>query len=162
MIRLLTFLAVFAITAFGQNSSIIQSQWPGETFLIYRDGSSNQQYICSALAKQPAYTWSGTSMVTNITDAATTATITFPSAHGLSNDNRIYITGMTSAGTTALNAAAGFVITVTSSTAITITTSGVTDGVYTPVTDTGMRIWTTAPRTNALQWQIFRQYYKET
>jgi len=162
MIRLLYLLAIFACTAFSQNVSLAQSEWPGETFLIYRDGSNNQQYICTAFSKQQTYTWSGLSMITSISDSGTTATITFAANHGLSNDNRIYIGGMTSTGTTALNAGAGFVITVSSATVVTITTSGVTDGVYTPSTDTGMKIWTTAPRTNAAQWQILRQYFTTT
>lgn len=159
MIRLLLLLAASAILALGQNTSIIQGQWPGETTLVFRDGSNNQQYICTALSIQPAYTWSGSSLITSIVDAGTTATITFAGNHGLSNDNRIFILGMTSAGTTALNAAAGFKVTVSSATVVTITTSGVTDGNYTPTTDPAMAIWTTAPRSNAGIWYVIRQYF---
>ena len=157
MYRLLLFIATIS-TAFAQTqSSIIQDQWPAETFLIFRDGSNNQQYICTALAKQPIYNWRGAVMITSIVDSGTTATITFASAHGLSADNRIVIAGMTSAGTAALNAS--FRIAVTNTTVITITTSSVTDGTYTPLTDSGMVISTTAPRTNANQWLILRNYY---
>lgn len=162
MNRLFLFLTVFTALAFSQNSSIIQSQWPGETTLIFRDGSNNQQYFCTALSKQPTYTWSTTAMITSIVDSGTTATITFASAHGLLADNRIYIVGMTSAGTSPLNAEAGFVVTISSTTVVTITTSGVTDGNYTPTTDPAMGIWTTAPRTTASVWQIIRQYFSTT
>lgn len=162
MIRLFILLAASAILALGQNTSIIQGQWPGETTLIFRDGSNNQQYVCTALSIQPTYTWSGSSMITSIVDSGTTATITFAANHGLSNDNRIFILGMTSAGTTALNAAAGFKVTVSSATVVTITTSGVTDGNYTPTTDPAMAIWTVAPRTTAATWQIIRQYFTTT
>lgn len=159
MIRLFILLAASAILALGQNTSIIQGQWPGETTLIFRDGSNNQAYICTALSKQPSYTWSTTAMITSIVDSGTTATITFASAHGLLADSRIFILGMTSAGTSALNAAAGFAVTISSTTVVTITTSGVTDGAYTPTTDPAMAIWTTAPRSNANQWYIIRQYF---
>ena len=161
MIRVFCFLLA-AFSAFAQNSSITQSLWPGETTLIFRDGSNNQQYFCTALTKQPTYTWSTSALITSIVDSGTTSTITFASAHGLLNDNRIYIGGMTSSGTSALNAAAGFVVTVSSTTVVTITTSGVTDGSYTPTTDPAMAIWTTAPRTSAAIWQIIRQYFTTT
>lgn len=160
MYRLLLFIATISAAFAQTQSSIIQDQWPAETFLIFRDGSNNQQYICTALAKQPIYDWRGAAMITSIVDSGTTATITFASAHGLSADNRIYIAGMTSAGTSGLNAS--FKIAVTNTTVITITTSGVTDGSYTPSTDPAMVISTTAPRTNANQWQIIRQYYTTT
>lgn len=160
MYRLLLFLAT-VFSAFGQTQeSIIQSKWPGETILLFRDGSNNQEYICTALSKQPNYVWSGLSMITSIVDSGTTATITFAAAHGLSADNSITIAGMTSAGTSALNAS--FKIAVTNTTVITITTSGVTDGAYTPSTDPTMTISTTAPRTTAAAWQILRQYYTTT
>jgi len=160
MYRLLLFAATISAAFAQTQSSIIQDQWPAETFLIFRDGSNNQQYICTALAKQPNYNWRGLSMITSIVDSGTTATITFAAAHGLSADNRIVIAGMTSAGTTALNAS--FKIAVTNTTVITITTSGVTDGSYTPLTDPAMVISTTAPRTTAAVWQILRQYYTTT
>lgn len=160
MIRLFLLLAT-AMAAFCQNNnSIIESKWPPETFLVFRDGSNNQQYICTALSKQPSYAWTGTSMITSIVDSGSTATITFTSAHGLNNDNRIYIAGMTSAGTTALNS--NFKVTVSSTTVITVATSGVTDGTYTPSTDPTMVITTTAPRSNANCWQILRQYFSTT
>lgn len=160
MYRLLLFLAMLSAASAQTQDSIIQSRWPAETFLIFRDGSNNQQYVCTAVAKQSNYNWSGLSMITSIVDSGTTATITFAAAHGLSADNRITIAGMTSAGTTALNAS--FKIAVTNTTVITITTSGVTDGNYTPSTDPAMVISTTAPRTNANQWQIQRMYYTTT
>lgn len=157
MYRLILFTAVVSAAFSQTQSSIIQGQWPSETFLVFRDGSNNQQYICTALAKQPNYTWSTTALVTNIVDAGTTATITFPAAHGLSTDNRIVIAGVTSVGATGLNGS--FKVTVTSTTQLTITTSGVTDGTYTPTSDPALKISTTAPRTSANQWQILRQYY---
>lgn len=162
MTRVFLFLVASATLAFGQNSSITQSRYPGETTLIFRDGSNNQQYFCTAVSQQPTYTWTTTAMITSIVDSGSTSTITFASAHGLLADNRIYILGMTSAGTTALNAAAGFVVAVSSTTVVTITTSGVTDGTYTPSTDPAMAIWTIAPRTTAAIWQIIRQYFTTT
>jgi hypothetical protein len=160
MYRLLLFIATVGAAFAQTQSSIIQGQWPPETLLVFRDGSNNQQYTCAALAKQPNYTWSTTAQITNIVDSGTTATITFAAAHGLSADNRIVIAGMTSAGTTALNAS--FKIAVTNTTVITVTTSGVTDGTYTPVTDPALVISTTAPRTTAAIWQIQRLYYTTT
>ena len=150
------------LSAFSQNASIIQNQWPGETTLIYRDGSNNMEYICKAVSTQSAYTWTGASMITSLTDAASTATIVFASAHGLVNGNRIFILGMTSSGTTGLNNSTGYIVTVTNSTTVTITTSGVTDGAYTPSTDPAMTFWTTAPRTNANIWTISKMYWTTT
>lgn len=160
MYRLLLFIATICAASAQTQNSITDSRWPPETFRIFRDGSNNQQYICTALSKQSVYNWSGLAMITSIVDSGTTATITFASAHGLSDDNRIVIAGMVSAGTSALNAS--FKIAVTNTTVITITTSGVTDGNYTPSTDPLMIISTTAPRTTAAQWQILRQYYTTT
>jgi len=160
MYRLLLFIATLSAAFAQSQNSIIQSQWPAETTLIFRDASNNQQYFCTALAKQPNYNWFGAAMITSIVDSGTTATITFAAAHGLSADNRIVIAGMTSAGTTALNAS--FKIAVTNTTVITITTSGVTDGSYTPSTDPNMIISTTAPRTTAAVWQIQRMYWTTT
>ena len=160
MYRLFLFLATICAAFAQTQDSITDSRWPPETFRVFRDGSNNQQYICTALSKQPVYNWSGLAMITSIVDSGTTATITFASAHGLADDNRIVIAGMTSAGTTGLNAS--FKISVTNTTVITITTSGVTDGSYTPSTDPLMIISTTAPRTNANQWVILRNYYTTT
>jgi hypothetical protein len=160
MYRLFLFLATICAAFAQTQDSITDSRWPPETFRVFRDGSNNQQYICTALSKQPVYNWSGLAMITSIVDSGTTATITFASAHGLAADNRIVIAGMTSAGTTGLNAS--FKIAVTNTTVITITTSGVTDGSYTPSTDPLMIISTTAPRTTAAQWQILRQYFTTT
>jgi len=160
MYRLILLVATLSAAFAQTQNSIIQDQWPSETFLVFRDGSNNQQYVCTALAKQPNYTWSTTAMVTNIVDSGTTATITFPAAHGLSTDNRIIIAGITSVGATGLNGS--FKVTVTSTTQLTITTSGVTDGTYTPTSDPALTISTTAPRTNANQWQIQRMYYTTT
>ena len=155
-------MAMLAAAAFGQNASIIQGQWPGETILMYRDGSNNLEYQCIAVSTQPAYTWTGSSMITSIADSGTTSTITFASAHGLSNGNRIFILGMTSSGTTGLNNSTGYVVTVSSPTVVTITTSGITDGTYTPSTDPAMKIWSTAPRTNANIWVITKFYWTTT
>jgi len=160
MIRVFCFLLA-AFSVFAQNSSITQSLWPGETTLIFRDGSNNQQYFCTALSRQPNFQWTGTSMITSIADSGTTATITFVSAHGLAVDNRILIRGMVSAGTSALNGLFN-VVSVGSTTTLTVTTSGVTDGTYTPSTDPLMQINTTAPRTSAAVWQIMRQYFTTT
>ena len=162
MYRIFALMAMLAAAVFGQNTSIVQGQWPGETILMYRDGSNNLEYQCTALSTQPAYTWSGSSMITSLTDAANTATIVFASAHGLSNGNRIFILGMTSSGTTGLNNSTGYIVTVTNSTTVTITTSGVTDGAYTPSTDPAMKFWTTAPRTNANIWVITKFYWTTT
>lgn len=161
MIRLFLFLATI-VAAFAQNASIIQNQWPGESTLIYRDGSNNMEYVCKALSNQPTYTWTGSSMITSLTDSASTATIVFAAAHGLQNGNRIYVQGMTSSGTTGLNNSTGYIVTVTNSTTVTITTSGITDGAYTPSTDPSMAFWSTAPRTNAAIWTISKYFWTTT
>jgi len=160
MIRVLCFLAA-SFVAFSQNASIIQSLWPPQTTLTFYDGSNNPEYYCIALSKQPNYQWTGTSLITNIVDAANTATITFPAAHGLAVDNQITISGVVSSGATGLNGTFK-VVSVGSTTTLTITTSGVTDGTYTPVTDPLMQINTTAPRTTAAAWQIMKLYYTTT
>ena len=150
-----------ALCSFAQNDSIIQGRWPPETALSFRDGSNNQEYICTALTRQPNYRWTGSSMITSIADAANTSTITFVSAHGLLVGNKITISGMASAGTTGLNTSFN-VATVGSTTTLTITTSGITDGTYTPGTDPLMAIDATAPRTTASIWQIIKKFYTTT
>lgn len=126
---------------------------------LFRDGSNNFTYICSALAKQPTYSWlRSTTTLTSIVVSSNTATVTTSTAHGLSVDNRVYVFGATV--DTDFNTSAGYKIaTVGSSTTFTFTTVNVADGTYTEAT---LGIWTVFPRSNDTVWSISRNYYTTT
>lgn len=156
MIRVFLFMAAI-MSLYSQ--AIVPGQ-AAQTTRIFRNGSNQQEYFCTAYSKQANYSWTGSSMITSIVDSGTTATITFVSAHGLNNDNSIQILGVTEVGGTALNST--FTVTVTSTTAVTITTSGVTDGSYTPSGNPSMSVNTTAPLTFRPIWQIAKQYWTST
>ncbi len=117
---------------------------------------ANLIYTCTARAVQPTFTWTkAATTVTNIIDSGTTSTVLFPAAHGLSVGNAITISGIVTAGGTALNATF-YVQTVPLTTTVTITTAGVTDATY---TDSGLTVATTAPRDTAAIWSIQKFTY---
>ncbi len=162
MQRAILFL-VLSLACYGQFSQEVtvsdESTPTPITSLFYRDGSNNTQYVCKALANQPTYQWNWTAVtgggtISTISVSSNVATITFSAAHGLSSGNRIILGLATTA-----SLSGSYVSTVTSTTALTIPTSGVADGSYTAITDANLVITTTAPRTNASVWSIYQLYY---
>jgi hypothetical protein len=124
--------AIFAAGLYGQTGpeytpSIGPPVTPITT-LYFRDGSSNQQYVCQALSNQPTYTWSsGAVTPVSIVDSANTGTVTTTNPHGLTTGDKVIISGVTTDAD--LNGI--YTVTVTSTVAFTITTANVTDGTYT-------------------------------
>lgn len=101
------------------------------TSLYYRDGSNNVEYICRALSNQLSYTWtSGAVTPVSIVDLVNTGTVTTTDPHGLTTGDKVIISGVTTDAD--LNGI--YTVTVTSTTAFTITTASVTDGTYTDPT----------------------------
>lgn len=157
---------ILSAACFGQYApEYVQSQTNPNlpiTTLYYRDGSNNVQYVCKALSNQPSYSWtwgglSGTGTISTISVSSNVATITFSSAHGLSSTNRIILGTATTASLSGT-----YVATVTSTTAVTIPTSGVADGSYTVITDPNLNINTIAPRTTASYWSVYQLFYTTT
>jgi hypothetical protein len=115
-------------------------------------GADYVEYICYARTNQSAVTAS----VTQIVDAANTATVTVSSAHGLSVNNRVAISGVT--GDTDLNGIY-IVLTVPSATTFTYTSANVTDTTY---NNAGITLISSAPRTNRNIWAIKKFTYGGT
>ena len=155
-------LACVAAVLAQDGPTVVQSEGPPNskwTSLLFRDGSSNTEYVCFAPLRQPTFTFrrSGTSpTITQIVDSGTTGTVTFSAAHGLAVGNRIVISGATV--DTDLNGTY-LVATVGSSTTLTITTASVTDATY---TDATLAIATSAPRSSVAIWTIQRIFYTST
>lgn len=129
------------------------------TTLYYRDGSNNVQYVCKALSNQPSYSWTwaglgGTGTISTIAVSTNVATITFSAVHGLSTGNNIILGSATTS-----SLAGSYKVTVTSTTALTIATSGVSDGNITAITDPNLNINTTSARTSASVWSIYQLFY---
>lgn len=121
-------------------------------------GADYIQYQCYASTNQPSLTNVGAApyTVTQIVDSGTTATVTTSGDHGLSVDNRVVIAGVT--GDTDLNGT--YVIaTVPSSTTFTVTSANVTDATY---NNSGIRVISSAPRTNQPIWSVKKFYYGGT
>lgn len=142
-----TLLLLF-VSALGLSA---QSPFPAGSALrslFYYDGSSNLQYVCSALQFQgtaTTYTKAATT-ITNIAVATNVATATVP-AHGLSVGARFTISGATV--DTDLNAT--YTILTIATNTFTFATSAVADATY---TDAGMVITTYEPVTSAAVWAI--------
>lgn len=94
--------------------------------------------------------WPHCSQMTNIVDAADTATVTAAS-HGMRIGDRVCVTGATDAD---LNVCA-VVLTTADANTWTMASSSVTDATYT----TGVIITTRAPRTTEALWTIFKYTY---
>lgn len=115
-------------------------------------GADYVEYICLARSTQKNITAS----VTQIVDAANTATVTTASAHGLAINNRVAIAGVT--GDTDLNATY-LILTVPSSTTFTVTSANVTDATYATA---GITISSYAPRSYDAIWAIKKFTYGGT
>ena len=162
MLRLFLFLWL-SLAAFAQSGTEVNvSQgppWTNWTRLLFRDGSSNNEYLCYALSKQPTFVWyaAGPSVtLTSIVDSANTATVTTVGNHGLLPGNIIIVEGVST--DTDLNGTYN-IQTVGSPTTFTITTANVSDGTYNGSNNPLMNVNTTAPRTSAAIWSIMRMYY---
>lgn len=117
-------------------------------------------YICKtpAFRQQATYTWAitpgvGQGTLTNVVVAANVGTVTTSAAHGLAVGNKVTIAGATV--DTDLNGSY-YVQTVGSTTTFTITTASVANATY---TDSGMSLYTTAPRTTAAIWSVEKFTY---
>jgi hypothetical protein len=157
----LSFAGLYAQTSPEFTISIAPPTTP-YTSLFYRDGSNNVEYICKALSNQPNYVWyaaNGSPVLTSIVDSSNTATVTTAVDHGLLVGNRVQIFGVT----TDVDLNATYVVASVPTTAtFTITTANVTDGTYNGTSDSGMKMATNSPRTNASIWSIQRNFYTTT
>lgn len=139
---------------------VAQSPFPSAAAtrsLFYYDGSSNLQYVCSALQFQgtaTTYTKAATT-ITNIVVSANTATATVP-AHGFAKGWRFTITGATV--DTDLNGTYT-ILTVADANTFTFTTASVANATY---TDAGLVITTYEPITSASVWAIQVYTYTST
>lgn len=124
------------------------------TQIFSYDANSNLQYICSATAQQPSFSWTrSTSTLTSIVVLSNVGTVTTSAAHGLAVGNLSTASGATVAST--LNGTY-YIQTVPSPTTYTITTSGVANGTYTEST---LAVASTAPRSSAAIWVIEKLSY---
>ena len=122
------------------------------SYLIFRDGSNNIEYICRALSRQPSFDWRvSDTTLTSIVVSSNTATVTTASAHGLAVGNQVSVFGSAVA---ALNG--GYQVATVGATTFTFTTSGVSDATY---NNAELGVGTTAPRSNASIWSIQKFFY---
>ena len=154
--RTLTFLIMSIAGLFAQTSpEYTQSIAPPTTpytYLMFRDGSNNIEYICRALSNQPNFTWTvSAATLTSIVDSVNTATVTTSTNHGLSVGNAVSIYGSTVA---ALNGT--YIVTVSGTNTFQVTTSGVADATY---NNAALGVATVAPRINANIWSIQKLFY---
>lgn len=149
LILFATAVALFSQTT-GQPVGIVQFPTQTPTRFLDYNGGSNLTYLCLAPSTDPsgsgknyAYSLSVTGgTLTSIVVLTNVGTVTTVSAHGLQTGQTTTVSGST---TSALNAS--YVITVTSTTAFTITTSGVGNATYNngPLTVSGNAPLLTSP-----------------
>jgi len=150
-ILFLSIAGLFAQTSPEYTPSIAPPTTP-YSYLMYRDGSNNIEYICRALSYQQSFSWTrSAATLTSIVDATNVATATTSTNHGLSVGNTISVYGSTVA---ALNG--GYTITAVTPTTFQFTTVGVSDGTYDNAT---LGVGTTSPRSNANIWSIQKFFY---
>lgn len=152
--KLLTILVLCAASLCAQGNPVNQTQAPPPdawTQLLFYDGSNNLIYSCKAKSIQPSFSWTRTATtLTDITVAANVGTVTTSTAHGLAVGNLVTVTGATI--DTDLNGTY-YIQTVGSTTTFTITTANVGNATYNEST---LTVSTTAPRSSAPQWDIFK------
>lgn len=168
--RLITIALFVCLSVYAQSTVNVRASGrpsiEGTEDLGYRDGSGNQEYLCTAdspsnttvftrdgSGAQPASFSTTIVTITNIVVSGSTATATFSGDHGLRPANWITLSGATVDAD--LNGSYK-VATAGSSTTLTFTVANVTATTY---TDATLRITTTAPRSNARVWSIQRMYY---
>jgi uridine phosphorylase len=145
---ILVLLCLTAVAAVAQQQYLRQS-------LYFYDAGGNLEYVCSAASEgYGATSWTrAATTLTNIVDAANTATVTTSAAHGLTVGATVVIAGATV--DTDLNGTYT-VATVPLATTFTVTTANVTDATY---TDATLSVGYNGPRTTAGIWSIERFYY---
>ena len=143
----------FSISLFAQadGPSVVPSLGPpqfGWSKLYFYSGV-NIEYVCMARSAKAEASLA----VTQIVDAANTATVTTAAAHGLNVGNEVIIAGVT--GDTDLNGR--YVIqTAATTTTFTVTSASVTDATY---NNAGITAATTAPRTTQAIWSVLKRFY---
>lgn len=118
------------------------------------DGSGRIEYIGRAARNQPEYSWTVSSgRLVSIVVVSNTATITTASAHGLTNANKVTISGVT--GDTDINKTY-YVQTTPTDTTFTVTVASVTAATY---NNSAAAVRTTAARVYADCWFIEKFLY---
>jgi hypothetical protein len=163
MKKLISILLFLASLSFGQTSPTVALSKgnPDAAYTsLYFYSTTYLTYICKtpAFRQQATYTWAitpgvGQGTLTNVVVAANVGTVTTSAAHGLAVGNKVTIAGATV--DTDLNGSY-YVQTVGSTTTFTITTASVANATY---TDSGMSLYTTAPRTTAAIWSVEKFTY---
>lgn len=156
--KLLMLVLLTAYSLLAQNLRVEIAQ-PSESTQIYRDGSGNKEYICTANSNNKETFWTrggATNALTSIVVAANVGTITFGSAHGLRVGNRIYVQ-LATVDTDLIGTYK--VVTVPSTTTVTIATGGVSDGTY---TEPPLRVFFKGPRLTDTVWAVQRLFYTGT
>jgi hypothetical protein len=140
-----------ALCLHAQTEVMISEMPPprGATNLYFYDASDRVEYICTAASARPSVSLG----VTQIVDAANTATVTTAAAHGLAVNNSVTIAGVT--GDTDLNGTYR-ILTVPSTTTFTVTSASVTDATYNTA---GITLATAAPRSDSAAWAIKKYTY---
>lgn len=159
MLKAIALALTCAFFAYGQvGADVIVSDGPQRTphtVRVFRDGSNNVEYVCTAQRNQAAFSWTtAASTLTSIVDSSNTSTVTTSTAHGLRPGNKVTITGASDAD---LNGTY-YIQTVGSTTTFTITTASVTDATY----SSGLTLSTRAPRGTAAIWTIQKFIYTTT
>lgn len=155
--RILMAIAMLAGSVFPQKTGqpVAVVAYPPETPTIFMDyaGGTNLTYLCMAppINNGPAanYTYSLSVTgggLTSIVVLTNTGTVTTVAAHGLMSGQSVVVSGSTTA---ALNAT--YAITVTTTTAFTITTSGVGNATY---SNGALTIGGTVPLLTSPIWSI--------
>jgi hypothetical protein len=141
--------------------------------LLYRDGSNNTEYICTAYHFQNRATifhrttasstapLGGTpANLTSIAVAANVATVTTSADHGLRVGQYLNVAGATVDTDLNNTTVPGYkILTVGSTTTLTFTSVSVADATYTEAT---LNIYTTWTRSSQLVWAIQRKFYTTT
>jgi hypothetical protein len=142
-----------SVVAFRSSQPFRLFDYDGSNNLIYT--AETQPFIdYSRIVGTSAFRWTrAASTLTNIVVSSNTGTITTSTAHGLSVDQQVCVTGATV--DTDLNACYN-VITVGSTTTATITTANVANATY---TDATMVLSTNAPLTTQAIWSICKYTY---
>lgn len=153
-----------ALPLLSQPATLVElsraSGGPAQSIQIYRDGSGNIEYVCTANAKNKTSTWTRGGATLNLTDivvTTNTAVATFAAAHGMRVGNFITVAGATV--DTDLNGT--YALTAVDTLTVTFTTANVT-GAPTTYDEPPLSITTTAPRLNDTVWTVIRNFWTGT
>lgn len=137
-ILFLAAVAVAAVALFGQQA---------EQVLMFYDGSSNLEYVCTARSRV-SQTAVSVSTISNANPGVATAT-----AHGLTNTAVVRITGAT-AGWAGINGTWLATVTTVDAFSIPVNTSG-----FGSFSGQSITVTTVSPRTNFGVWKVLRLFY---